>query len=110
MSEAQVPNPLAEGIQATRRAPPGVLVVFGASGDLTKRKLLPALGSLCRRRLLSPSFAVVGVARTALDDEAFRDLLQKHGRPTDLKTALRQSAGVDAVTGKPGKVSKARAK
>jgi glucose-6-phosphate 1-dehydrogenase len=75
MSEAHLPNPLAEGIQATRRAPPGVLVVFGASGDLTKRKLLPALGSLCRRRLLSPSFAVVGVARTPLDDEGFRDLM-----------------------------------
>jgi hypothetical protein len=45
-----------------------------------------------------------------LADEAFRDLLQKHGRPTDLKTALRQSAGVSATVhalpskqaGKPG--------
>jgi hypothetical protein len=45
-----------------------------------------------------------------LADEAFRDLLLKHGRPTDLRTALRQSAGVDAVTGKPGRGSKARAK
>jgi glucose-6-phosphate 1-dehydrogenase len=77
MSDAVAPNPLAEGIQATRRAPPGVLVVFGASGDLTKRKLLPALGSLCRRRLLAPSFAVVGVARTPLDDEDFRDLMME---------------------------------
>ena len=41
-----------------------------------------------------------------LADEAFRDLLQKHGRPTDLKTALRQSAGVDAAVEKPPKISK----
>jgi glucose-6-phosphate 1-dehydrogenase len=75
MTEAVGPNPLAEGIQTTRRAPPGALVVFGASGDLTSRKLLPALGSLCRRRLLPPGFAVVGVARTPLDDEGFRDLM-----------------------------------
>jgi len=74
-SEAALPNPLAEGLQATRRAPPGVLVVFGASGDLTARKLLPSLESLSRRRLLPPAFAVVGVARTPLDDQGFRDLM-----------------------------------
>jgi hypothetical protein len=45
-----------------------------------------------------------------LADEAFRDLLQKHGRPTDLKTALRQSAGVDAVVEKLSTKSKARPK
>src|SRR6516165_6453169 len=77
MTDAVSANPLAEGIQATRRAPPGVLVVFGASGDLTKRKLLPALGSLSRRRLLAASFAVVGVARTPLDDAGFRDLMME---------------------------------
>jgi glucose-6-phosphate 1-dehydrogenase len=52
-----------------------VLVVFGASGDLTSRKLLPALENLARRRLLQEGFAVVGVARTALDDQGFRDLM-----------------------------------
>jgi glucose-6-phosphate 1-dehydrogenase len=77
MNEPAPPNPLAEGIVATRRAPPGVLVVFGASGDLTKRKLLPALGSLCQRRLLPAAFAVVGVARTPLDDEGFRELMME---------------------------------
>jgi len=41
-----------------------------------------------------------------LADEAFRDLLHKHGRPTDLKTALRQSAGVDSFAEKPSKKSK----
>ena len=41
-----------------------------------------------------------------LAEEALRDLLQKHGRPTDLKTALRQSAGVDSFAEKPSKKSK----
>jgi hypothetical protein len=45
-----------------------------------------------------------------LADEAFRDLLQKHGRPTDLKTALRQSAGVAPLAEKPSKKSKGRGK
>lgn len=68
-------NPLAEGLERTRRAPAGVLCVFGASGDLTARKLLPALERLNRRRLLPAAFAVVGVARTDMDDEGFRDLM-----------------------------------
>ena len=70
-------NPLAEGLDVTRRAPPGVIVVMGASGDLTSRKLLPALERLSRRGLLPPAFAVVGVARTQLDDEGFRQLMTK---------------------------------
>ena len=72
--DAATANPLAEGLDQDRRAPPCVLVVFGASGDLTSRKLLPALERLSRRRLLSPGFAVVGIARTALTDEQFRKL------------------------------------
>jgi glucose-6-phosphate 1-dehydrogenase len=52
-----------------------VLVVVGASGDLTARKLLPALEQLSRRRLLPPGFAVVGVARTELTDDGFRQLM-----------------------------------
>jgi len=70
-------NPLREGASGTRRAPPGVLVVFGASGDLTKRKLLPALEALSRRHLLPPSFAVVGVARSEMDDAAFQRLMRE---------------------------------
>jgi glucose-6-phosphate 1-dehydrogenase len=68
-------NPLAEGLDAVRRAPPGVLVVVGASGDLTHRKLLPALERLSRRRLLPAAFAIVGVARTEMSDDAFRGLM-----------------------------------
>jgi glucose-6-phosphate 1-dehydrogenase len=68
---------LAEGLDTIRRAPPGILVVFGASGDLTARKLLPALEQLARRRLLPKAFAVVGVARTELDDEGFRQVMNR---------------------------------
>ena len=71
MSDAG-PNPLELGLEAERKAPPAALIVFGASGDLTSRKLLPALAALARRRQLSDNFAVVGVARSALTDEDFR--------------------------------------
>jgi glucose-6-phosphate 1-dehydrogenase len=65
-------NPLMEGLEAERRAPPVVLIVFGASGDLTSRKLMPAVESLHRRRLLPSAFSVVGVARTEWSDEDFQ--------------------------------------
>ena len=68
-------NPLTEGLNTARTAPPGVLVVMGASGDLTSRKLLPALERLSRRRQLPQAFAVLGVARTPMDDEGFRQLM-----------------------------------
>jgi len=55
-------------------APPCVLVIFGASGDLTRRKLLPALYNLRRAGQLNERFAVLGSARTPMSDEAFREL------------------------------------
>jgi len=69
-----VTNPLAAGMELSRKAPPVALVVFGASGDLTSRKLLPALAALSRRRQLTDAFAVVGVARSDMDDQGFRKL------------------------------------
>jgi glucose-6-phosphate 1-dehydrogenase len=54
---------------AARQAPACVLVIFGASGDLTERKLLPAIRQLAVRGRLRPEFALVGVARTAMSDE-----------------------------------------
>jgi len=65
-------NPLADVGDDDRRAPPCILVVFGASGDLTSRKLMPALAELADDRRLPPAFSVVGVARTELRDEDFR--------------------------------------
>jgi glucose-6-phosphate 1-dehydrogenase len=49
-----------------------ILVIFGASGDLTARKLIPALCDLKNQKLLPEHFAVLGVGRTEMDDEAFR--------------------------------------
>jgi glucose-6-phosphate 1-dehydrogenase len=53
---------------------PGILVIFGASGDLTKRKLLPALFHLRQNNLLPKQFAIVGVARRPLGDEFAKDM------------------------------------
>ena len=62
-------NPLAEGLALRRTPDPCALVIFGASGDLTHKKLMPALYALAVRRLLPPRFAIVGVARTEGDDD-----------------------------------------
>ena len=59
---------------AERIPDPGVLVIFGASGDLTKRKLLPALFHLYLAKLLPKQFAIVGVARRPLGDEFAADM------------------------------------
>ncbi|MDP4207911.1 MAG: glucose-6-phosphate dehydrogenase [Bacteroidota bacterium] len=50
-----------------------ILVIFGASGDLTVRKLIPALCDLKNQQLLPKNFAVLGVGRTEMDDKAFQE-------------------------------------
>jgi glucose-6-phosphate 1-dehydrogenase len=55
-----------------RPAPPCVIVIFGASGDLTHRKLIPALFDLFQSGLLSKQFAVLGFSRSQLTNEDFR--------------------------------------
>jgi glucose-6-phosphate 1-dehydrogenase len=73
MQEAAVmENPLRAGIRLERTAEPCVIVIFGASGDLTKRKLVPALYRLVQERLLPAEFAIVGLARTEMTSEEFR--------------------------------------
>jgi glucose-6-phosphate 1-dehydrogenase len=54
------------------QASPCVMVIFGASGDLTKRKLIPALCNLAKGKLLSPQFAVIGFSYNSMTTEAFR--------------------------------------
>jgi len=70
-------NPLLEGLELARTPEPCALVIFGASGDLTRRKLFPAIYSLAHRQLLPPRFAVVGVARTEWSDDEFRDSMEE---------------------------------
>ena len=72
----QAENPLLEGLRVQRTPEPCALVIFGASGDLTRRKLFPALYSLALRRLLPERFGVVGVARSEESDDEFRDRMK----------------------------------
>jgi glucose-6-phosphate 1-dehydrogenase len=58
-------------------ADPCVMVIFGASGDLTKRKLIPALYNLARENLLSKEFAVVGIARRGMSNDEFREKISQ---------------------------------
>ena len=74
--QQQRENPLLEGLRVRRTPDPCALVIFGASGDLTRRKLFPALYSLALRRLLPEQFAVVGVARSEESDDEFRERMK----------------------------------
>jgi glucose-6-phosphate 1-dehydrogenase len=56
------------------------MVIFGASGDLTKRKLLPALANLAKEGLLSPQFAIIGFAFDQMTSDSFRDQLSNDMR------------------------------
>jgi glucose-6-phosphate 1-dehydrogenase len=64
-------------VEHGQQASPCIMVIFGASGDLTKRKLIPALCNLAKDRLLSPQFAVIGFSYDSMTTEAFRVQLSK---------------------------------
>src|SRR5688572_12402845 len=70
-----------------KAASPCVMVIFGATGDLTKRKLFPALYNLAREKFLPQNFAVVGVGRQEMTSEEFRNQMHEN---------LKQLAGGDA--------------
>ncbi len=67
-------NPFVEG--RVLSPPSTILVIFGASGDLTGRKLVPGCYNLFKDGYLPESFSIVGVSRTPLSDEAFREKLK----------------------------------
>jgi glucose-6-phosphate 1-dehydrogenase len=70
---APSPIPSADALLSSPLVPlPQVLVIFGASGDLANRKLLPAVASLAEHGSLPERFCIVGVARSELDDESFQ--------------------------------------
>ena len=64
-------------LSSRRRAGPCTMVILGARGDLSRRKLLPALYLLAADGLLDEGFAVLGVARDDLDDASFRAAVRK---------------------------------
>ena len=78
------PNPLAEGLHDYRVADPSIMVIFGATGDLSSKKLLPAIYNLAKQRLLPAGFAVVGAAIEDLSDDAYRkraaEVISEHSR------------------------------
>jgi glucose-6-phosphate 1-dehydrogenase len=89
-----------------RPADPCCLVIFGASGDLTHRLLLPALYNLAAAGLLPDAFALIGVARSESSSEAFRDDLAKSlpkfaTRKVDEAIAKKVLACVAYVQGEP---------
>jgi glucose-6-phosphate 1-dehydrogenase len=73
-------NPLRAGMRMQRTPEPCTVVIFGATGDLTHRKLVPALYNLQRERLLPPGFNVIGFARRDWTDDFFRDSLLEDAR------------------------------
>jgi hypothetical protein len=66
-----------EACPTPQAADPCAIVIFGASGDLTKRKLLLSLYNLGSYHLLPAHFSIIGVTRRPLSDDAFRDQLGK---------------------------------
>lgn len=71
------PNPLREGLASDRIKDPCSIVFFGASGDLMKRMLLPALYNLRLEDVLPSNFAIVGYSRTKWSDDDFRGQMKK---------------------------------
>lgn len=98
-------NPLRRGLVDDRTGEACAVVIFGASGDLTRRKLMPALYNLAVGRALPGGFAVVGVARRTKGDEVFRAEMKegvaKHSRrqPVDPAVWADFEKGVSYVQG-----------
>ncbi len=90
MTPASLDNPLTEGLRLQPRPAPCTVVIFGATGDLTRRKLMPGLFNLARQGLLPQCFRVIGTSRTNLADEDFRD---------SMRTGLGEFASVGAAEG-----------
>jgi glucose-6-phosphate 1-dehydrogenase len=78
------PNPLREGLRLERMPDPCAFVLFGGTGDLAHRKVVPALLQLWRTHLLPHEFVIVAIGRRPFDDDSFRAelraALEKHSR------------------------------
>jgi glucose-6-phosphate 1-dehydrogenase len=100
-------NPLLEGLRVRRTPEPFAITIFGAAGDLARRKLIPALYSLALNGYLPERYAVVGSSRRAMSDEEFRarmrEAVAEHGRDgfrTDVWERL--AKGMRYVAADPG--------
>ena len=89
MSATVEPTEAAVSPRIERFPDPCVMVIFGASGDLNRRKLMPALYRLAQERLLPPAFCILGNSRQPMTDEHFR---------TEMRSSVEQfDAPVDAA-------------
>jgi glucose-6-phosphate 1-dehydrogenase len=86
MTEKQQPNPLREGLSSRAVPQPCAIVIFGATGDLTHRKLIPALYNIAADGELPPAVAVVGFARRPKTDEEFRAEMEEATRKFSRQT------------------------
>ncbi len=77
MAIATEVNPLRAGMRLERTPDPCNVIIFGASGDLTKRKLMPALYNLSREHLLPTGFSVIGYSRSEMSNQEFRDQMKE---------------------------------
>src|SRR5690606_33276129 len=75
--DPQPVDPSQRGLLHGKPAEPCVLVLFGASGDLARRELLPSLFELHRKRLLPEPFAIIGVAPSDWSSQQFRDRMRE---------------------------------
>src|SRR6266487_2358150 len=105
MNKAETTNPLREGLPRPKNAAPCAMVIFGATGDLTRRKLVPALYNLAFGNQLPASFAAIGFARRPWTSEEFRAEM-RHGidefsrrRPVDPKVWDRFGPELEFVAG-----------
>jgi glucose-6-phosphate 1-dehydrogenase len=77
MTQASIAlNPLREGLTMERAAEACALIIFGAHGDLAKRKLIPALYALFVQGLLPHNFCILGTSRTQLDNDKYRTMMK----------------------------------
>src|SRR6266478_1829771 len=114
----EIPNPLRPGLRADSAPEPCAVVIFGASGDLAHRKLVPALYNLAVGAHLPAAFGIVGVSKSAYShDEFAQDMREAVGRfsrtrPVDQEIWQDFAAGIRYVAGSfddPGTFARLRA-
>ncbi|MGH9629306.1 MAG: glucose-6-phosphate dehydrogenase, partial [Bryobacteraceae bacterium] len=70
-------NPFQDPFRFEHAVPPCAIVIFGANGDLTRRKLIPALYRLAYDRRIPSGFTIIGNSRTEMSDDQFRDKMRE---------------------------------
>lgn len=102
-------NPLRAGMRLEPTADPCAVVIFGATGDLTKRKLIPALYRLMQQQLVPAEFAILGTARQPLTDDDFRGIMRKAMRTFGDEESFDESVWKSFAEGifyEPGDINK----